>query len=320
MKRFYFKIKKFFILTKSEQRGVVVLLTILLLLILINILLPRFLPQRHYDCSVLKSDIKRFEDAKTYLEDSINIVKLQNSGKLDYELAKSKLKPFPFDPNKLPEVLWLKMGFTKRQVKVIKRYEAKGGKFRKKEDLKKIYAISDVEYSILEPYIKIKDNFISESEISFNKKRSRKAVNTKNKRIFKNTELNSCDSLSLIKNLGFTPWLASRTVKYRNLLGGFYCKNQIKEVYGMKSAIYKKIEKYLKVDTSLIKKIDVNNASFKTIIRHPYIDYSLTIKMIKGRKRNGGYNTMQEIKTDLGITDTIFRKIKHYLYIRPQKN
>ena len=48
-----------------------------------------------------------------------------------------------------------KMGFTPKQAKSIKNYEAKGGKFRNKADVKKMYAISDIEYQIIEPYILI---------------------------------------------------------------------------------------------------------------------------------------------------------------------
>src|SRR5690606_10593866 len=61
-----------------------------------------------------------------------------------------------FDPNNLPAEEWRKMGFSENQVKVIKNYEAKGGKFYTKKDVAKIYSISDEEYARIEPYIRIK--------------------------------------------------------------------------------------------------------------------------------------------------------------------
>ncbi len=313
------QIKKFFVLTKSEQRGVAVLLLLLLIILIINLLLPSIIKPETYEFEDFGKEISKFSMAEKQLEDSIKTEFLQNSGEIDFELAKRKLKPFTFDPNKLPEELWLKMGLTRKQVKTIKNYEAKGGKFRVKEDLRKIYAISDVEYSILEPYIKIKSDFISESEKHF-KSKSNNPSKIKFERKLVKTEINGSDSTTLIKNLNLSPWLAARIIKYRNMLGGYFDKKQLKEVYGMKDNIYNKIEKYLIIDSSKIEKIDINNASFKSILRHPYIDYKAAKRIMKGREKRLGYKNLEEIKHDLKVPENIFNKIAHYLYIRPQKN
>ena len=313
------QIKKLFVLTKSEQRGVAILLLLLLIIIIVNLLLPHFVRHKRYKYEDFEEEINRFVAAEKKLEDSIKTELMQNSGTIDYELAKRKLKPFTFDPNRLPEELWLKMGLTRKQVRTIKNYEAKGGKFRTKEDLKKIYAISAVEYSILEPYIKIKSGFVSENEKHFK-------TGTKNRSLskiqpqLKKTEINGSDSVKLINDLNLPPWIAARIIKYRKLLGGFYDKNQLKEVYGLKEDTYKKIEKYIIVDTAKIVKIDINNATFKTIIRHPYIDYQAAKKIVEGRKRRYGYKNLEEVKNDLKVSKNIFNKIAHYLYIRPQKS
>ena len=61
-----------------------------------------------------------------------------------------------FDPNELPADEWKKLGLEDRQIKVIMNYLNKGGRFRVKQDLAKMYSISEQEYRILEPYIAIK--------------------------------------------------------------------------------------------------------------------------------------------------------------------
>src|SRR5579859_1381616 len=60
---------------------------------------------------------------------------------------------FQFNPNNLPEEDWKRLGFSDRQIRVIKNYESKGGKFRSKDDVKKMYSISEKEYERIEPYI-----------------------------------------------------------------------------------------------------------------------------------------------------------------------
>ena len=317
--RFSSELKKFFRLTKSEQRGVAVLLFLIFIILLINLLLPLLAPHKTYNYSQFQSEINRFLSQRQQLEDSLTIEKLQNSGALDEELAKQKLKPFPFNPNHLSEKQWLKMGLTKKQVHTIKKYEAKGGKFRKKEDLKKIYALSEVEYKILAPYILIPREFVSAAE---NPMRQKKTYNRHSLTPvkMKKTAINQCDSATLMTHLGLSPWLSARIIKYRRLLGGFYNKKQLLEVYGMQKQLFHKIEKHLVIDTSNLHKININNAGFKTILHHPYLGYRATKEIMNGRKTRGGYQHLEEIKEDLKLTDTALEKLKPYLAFRPIKD
>jgi len=306
-------------MNKSEQRGVFILLLFIFILLTVNLALPYFIFRSKYDYSTFQSEINNFLAAKQKMKDSLRIEKLQNSGDIDYEMAKKKLKPFPFNPNKLPEKSWLKLGLTAKQVHSIKKYEAKGGKFRRKEDLKKLYALSEIEYEILAPYVRIRSEFVSEMEKPQMREKNKKS----RQHIFKRyviTDINHSDSAMIVRNLDLSPWLARRIINYRKLLGGYYSKNQLKEVYGLKNFQFQKIEKYLIVDTAAIHKIDINNAGFKEIIHHPYIDYQATKNIMSGRKKRKGYRNLKEIGEDLSLRDSVMNKLKHYLYLRPFKN
>ncbi len=313
------RIKSFFTFSKSEQRGIALLLLLIFLILLINVALPYFLPQTGNDFSAFKADVEIFLKEKKRVEDSLLIDRLQNSGAIDEALARRKLKPFPFDPNKLPEEKWLELGLTRKQAERILKYEAKGGKFYKKEDLKKLTVISDVEYEILAPYINITDEYKTgmNAQLRFYPPAGKRPLPVKKKQPL---EINGADSAGFVNRLGLSPWLAARIVKYRNLLGGFYTEKQLKEVYGMKAKIYRDIEPWLSVDTSKIKRIDINRAGFKEIIRHPYINYQVTKKLVNGRKAGQGFRSFEEIKRATGLPDSTLRKIKHYLYLRPLKN
>ena len=97
-------------------------------------------------------------------------------------------------------------------------------------------------------------------------------------------ELNSADTSSLISVRGIGHVFSRRILKYRKLLGGFYKKNQLLEVYGIDSIAFSNIEKQITVDTALIEKININTAEFKQALKHPYLKYE-DVKAIFGLKK-----------------------------------
>ena len=78
---------------------------------------------------------------------------------------------FEFDPNTATQEELQQLGFRDRTAKSIVNYRSKGGQFRKKEDLKKIYTLAEEDYLRLEPYIRIasKNNY-SDSDYAYDKK------------------------------------------------------------------------------------------------------------------------------------------------------
>ncbi len=306
--RYWFR--GFFTLNKSEQRGIIFLLAIILLLLLFNWLSPSIIHSKRRDFSSLDREVSQFAAAQKSLNDSMHVVRLQNEGKLTPEQAEAKLHPFPFDPNRLTEKQWLTMGLTSRQVKTILNYRAKGGHFYKKEDLKKIYSLSAGEYRVLEPFVRIphaKNQAVEKRQL-------------KKPAIRKKVEINSADSAVLVQKLLLPSWMARRILKYRKLLGGFYSRRQLLEVYGVKSATYENVKNYVLVDTSKIKKLNLNTATFKQLLHHPYIDYETTKKLVNARRKVYGFSSFEQLNQMTGLPDTLLNKIRHYLYLRPLKN
>ena len=303
-------IRSFFTLNKSEQRGIIVLLVIILSLLLFNLLLPNFFSHKKSEFRTYNREVSQFLRTQKALTDSLQLVHLQNAGKLSPEQADTKLHPVPFDPNHLSVEKGLQMGLSVRQVKIIQHYVAKGGRFRKKEDLKKIYCLSGAEYSVLEPFVRIAHSKVSASEKSHRKKPANRMK----------VEINSADSVALVQKLQLAPWLARRILKYRTLLGGFYSRTQLREVYGMKTATYSAIKTFVRTDTSEIKKTDLNTATFKQLLHHPYIDYETTKELVNARRKTHGFSNFRQVQKLTGLPDTLLNKIRHYLYLRPLKN
>ena len=300
--------RDFFSLSKAEQYGIIILVSLILFFTILYLILPLVVTNKVYDNSEIIAQIQTFQKEQKDVRDSLEIEKIQSSGQLSEALANVRLHPFPFDPNKLPRELWQKLGLTKRQIDVIKNYEAKGGKFYSKQDLKKLYSVSEAEYNVLEPYITIKPSFSTKGdEIIGKRKTTRHALVA--------TEINSADANRLKNALDLPYWLGKRVVAYRTKMGGFYDKKQLLEVYGMKLKYFDRIKWYVVVDTSRLQKICINQVGFKQLLRHPYCNYQLTKKIFNARQKVGGtFSSINQVR-EITVSDSLGLKLQHYLYI-----
>jgi len=127
------------------------------------------------------------------------------------------------------------------------------------------------------------------------------------------TELNLSDSASLVALPGIGPVLSARVIKYRNLLGGFVSVQQLREVYGLKEETYNLICKRVFADSLLVRKIKVNEAEYKELIRHPYFKKNEVDAILKYRRLSGRINGVEDMRKNNLISDETFGKIKAYL-------
>jgi DNA uptake protein ComE-like DNA-binding protein len=105
--------------------------------------------------------------------------------------------------------------------------------------------------------------------------------------------------------------LAKRIVKYRDLLGGFYTVDQLKEVYGLSEQTALIIEDKLTVDITRIKKLNLNFADEYELSRHPYLKKNLASKIVKFRTKHGSFQDFVILR------DSMILNIDEYNRIRP---
>lgn len=152
-----------------------------------------------------------------------NIEYLQLEGDIEYEdkeidfqHEENQLILEPFDPNKLNQSDWEGLGFSQKQAESIISYKNRFGPFRKKEDFKKIYVVSDEKYDELESYIVFEVESIAEQNT---KQLEKKLIS-----------INSATAENLSTIPGIGPVYAERIVKFRDKLGGFVSKNQLNQL------------------------------------------------------------------------------------------
>lgn len=226
--------------------------------------------------------------------------------------AEPEPKPFrgiPFDPNRLTDSQGAQLGMSGRQIRMIQNYVEKGGRFRKKEDLAKIYAISASDYQRLAPYIRLADTASLAVRRSAPETKVRAMPPAQTLLI----ELNATDSIELQELRGIGPVFASRIVRFRDLLGGFHHKQQLLEVYGMDPERYKQIEKHIYADSSKVVKIDINRADYATLSKHPWIRARQARLIINYRQQHGPYRKPEDLLGIDLINEEFLRKIVPYL-------
>lgn len=312
MKAFF---RNYFTMNKRERRGTLILTTILFLVIAGWYVVPFFQPE-------WKSGFADFEE---------QVNAFTGGGGLESTLAawgvEEEPKRFPFDPNGLPKEEWLRLGLTEKQASNIHNYEKAGGSFRKKEDLLKIYSVDEALYAQLEPWIQLEEH----SGNSHHRKRpgefqpatdSTRSVQNAQKtydypEVF--IDVNLADTSDWQRLYGIGPVFAKRIMKYRDLLGGFVSTEQVREVYGLRDSTWMLIHSHLEMSPEgleAVRKIDVNSADYKTLLKHPYIDRNLANSIVMIRSKHGLYTRLEDLRKSDLVNEEIYRKIVPYITVK----
>lgn len=125
-------------------------------------------------------------------------------------------------------------------------------------------------------------------------------------------ELNSADTTMLKMIPGIGTGYANRIVKYRDLLGGYAFIGQLKEVWGMDDYLYEKITPYIKLQGSH-KKININDAGFEELKKHPYISYKQAQIIVDIRERKGNIESIDRLALLEEFGEKDIKRLKPYL-------
>ena len=259
--------KDYFYFSRSERKGVIGMSILIILLILFNFFVADFFPQEEKD----KSGIKELLTEISQLKDSLDqLEKKKDFVERDYQTEHrnyfDSIAYFSFNPNNLTIEKWMKLGLSKEQAEVIKNYEAKGGEFRTKEDVRKMYSISEEHYLRLASFIQLPDRF-ENKKLENNSYKNNTAKKKKWKRVVK--DINLADSAGLTEVYGIGSYFAGKIVEHREKLGGYLSKKQLLEIWNFSDSML------LKLDSSLvISKIDYKLLPNKNITDKNFLDFN----------------------------------------------
>jgi len=265
-------LKEFFSLNRSERRANLFLACIIFIVIALRIFMPeKKIPLEFYTFSGMSGFPVGTSDS-VYTDSGF------------------------IDPNTAGYELLISAGFSPDQALNIISYREAGGVFRKPEDLYRLYTMDSMTVRMIMPEIKIagKNPHMS---------------GRKGNAVVEKTDLNLSDSADLVSLPGIGPVLASRIIKYRNLLGGFVSTNQLREVYGIDSFLFNNLSGRITVDTSAVRKIYINMLDY---IRHPYLIPEEAIAIRKFRKAGVRFRSVSDLVSRKIISGEKAEKLRHY--------
>lgn len=256
-------------------------------------------------------------DAGKYREDD-------NAGSFHFEKNYTERQPSPggelfyFDPNTLSADGWKKLGLRDKTVHTILNYLNKGGRFRKPDDLQRIYGLFPNEYERIAPYIQIAaateqgDKTAPENKPVLNER----SYTRTNGNSYAIVDINTADTSNLVPLPGIGGKLAARILNFRDKLGGFYSVSQVGETFGLPDSVFQKIKPYLRADPAAVKKININTASLDDLKAHPYIRWAIANPVIAYRNEHGPFASIADLKKVMAITETVYSKLEPYITVR----
>ncbi|MGZ5190314.1 MAG: ComEA family DNA-binding protein [Flavisolibacter sp.] len=310
------KTNQYFSFSKRERTGVIALVT----LILIIFLLPEFIPvqEKSIDIEAAAEFQKQVIASKMGNTDSVTRSFPEDDGRefnAPHEVRGENEQGilFHFDPNTISQEGWKRLGIGERTAQTIRKYISKGGRFRKPEDLGKIFGLGKLQYEKLLPFVRIG---VEEQEPFPEGSFSPRASNQPFLRKPSIIDINEADTSAFIALPGIGSKLANRIISFREKLGGFHSVNQLKETYGLQDSTFLKIIPFLKCDSSVVQQINLNTADESTFKLHPYFKWNIANAIINYRAQHGDYQSVEDLLNINIITSTTFQRLAPYCRVK----
>ena len=211
----------------------------------------------------------------------------------------------------------------------IDKYRSKGGQFRKKEDLLRIYDFPSDLYDQLEPYIQLKgetgrggekgpsgnrfaDNSAGDKPGGASPGANRYEKPAYVKPVIQPFDINTADTAQLIALKGIGSGRARQIVKFRDALGGFANTEQFAEIFNIDSLSLSELQQYARIKTE-VRKVLVNTATAEELDRSPYLSRRQAEIIVRYREQHGAYANADALKPIRILDAKTIERIAPYL-------
>jgi len=322
-------LKNFAHFTKAQIKGIFVLTSLGLLFFAAPKIMSKLASKNATDFSEYEKEISTFE----------SILEKEAARQPKKKQAPSKPNPllFNFDPNTISKEKLVELGLSAAVANTLVNFRNKGFKFRKKEDLQKVYGLKEADYQRLLPYVKITPP----------KKLLRPKALNKTKKIPKKKGLtpfkfnpNEADKTTFL-SLGLSNKVAQTILNYRNSGGQFRQKEDFEKMYGLSEADYLILAPFIEIpekatpiaekriiptttpqsfSTVASVKIDINNSSMEDWKQLKGIGEITAKRIINFREKLGGFISIDQLKMTYNVADSVIDKVAHQLIVSPIPN
>ena len=292
----------YFVMTAEQWLGVVVLVVLVVGTLMV---VKRFQPPKVEEMVWVNDSTKsQFAD---YQEKQDSIRKAQWRRQRDTIAIRMEV----FDPNTADSSTLVHLGFKPWQAKNMVKYRTAGGKYRKPEDLKKLYGMTDSMYQALTPYIYIAREEVDSVAVDSLRKDSLPRWEEENKDTILN--LRTADTVELKMIHGIGSYRARQIVRYREQLGGFVSVEQVLEAKGMENVDADSLLAHFWIDSVKIEAMNVNSVGVQRLSRHPYLRFEQAQAIYELRRKKIRLDSIQQLQQIECISAETLEKIAPYL-------
>lgn len=297
-------VRDYFTFNRSERRGITILLLLIFLLAIANKVMFKFETPARIDTALLDSVQVRLGA----LNDSVT------ANPLDKHL-------FSFDPNVIDSLAIDSLNIPENIKRNLIKYRSRGGKFRSREDFRKLYGMTDLIYNRVAPFLKFQQ---------MAKDTNATVVETQ---IFP-FDPNTASDEEFIR-LGLTPRQIAAIRNYQAKAGTFKSSDDFLRIYNLTPEQKRHFAAFVKIKSGSNPEmrgdfrkpedflVELNTVDTLELEQLPGIGVKLSRRILKYRKLLGGFysvsqlseiygldaNTLQRIQTRIKVDESKIRKL-----------
>lgn len=217
---------------------------------------------------------------------------------------------FPFDPNTLSGDSLLLLGMPARIARNLIKYREKGGRFKKPEDLQKLYGLSQADYERLLPHVAIAPSTAAEPEQAWASQEPDDRAEAPEAEI-EALDINRASPEEWQRLRGIGPSYARRICGFRDKLGGFASVEQVGTTYGLPDSTFQSILPKLQL-SPVLRRLAINQADATTLKAHPYLNWKHANAIIAYRSQHGPFRSAEEVANIRALPDGLAERMAPY--------
>ena len=222
-----------------------------------------------------------------------------------------------FNPNTADSSTLVHLGFKPWQACNMLKYRAKGGRYRKTEDLKRLYGMTDSMYLALLPYVVIDTLAIDRWRDSVRMAADSVPRYVSHKRdTILNLRTADTTELKMIKGIG--SYRAKQIIRYREQLGGFVSVEQLREVKALQPLLKDSLStdsllSHFFIDSVRVVPLKVNSMRVEKLQRHPYLSFEQARAIYELRRKKIHLKHLDQLRTLDCLTEQDIQRLRPYL-------
>jgi len=287
--------KSHFWYTKNQRNGILLLIIIIFLQLILHF--KNFDSQQLVDLSQPKI---------TSYNKQLDSLKKKSS-------KKKKFKIYPFNPNYISDYKGYQLGMNVDEIDRLLAHREQKLYVNSAKEFQTITKVSDSLLQKISPFFKFPE-WVQKKNNNKNYQQRYIPNSRINVSEITTVDINKATLKDFTAIEGVDEYISERIIKYRSKLQGFSFKDQLFEVWGLDELIANKILSTFSIKNKpIIKKVNINTASFKEVLSNPYIDYELCVKIFDYRDEVAELQSISEIKNIEGFPIKKYNRIVLYL-------